>query len=111
MKKKKIQYRTKKMPVINKHKDVKSHNVKINVLSGNIEKEDLIDEINKTVKNINHLKKMNLNDTKLLNTKIYKDPKNSYMRWSLKESIKNQKKMIKIETQVLKNLKSLYKIW
>lgn len=92
------------------HKDTKSHNVKISVMSG-ITEEDLIDEINWTRRKINTF----ILDIKNNNKKIKKRPytlkENSYMRTNLKLNISFTKKLLLKEKQILKNLLQINKIF
>lgn len=95
------------------HKDTKSHNVKISVMSGvhkNITEEQILNEIQITRFNINTL----LNQLKKHNYDLKRNPytlkANSYMRANLKDVIKTKRKGIIIEKQFLKHLLALKKI-
>lgn len=92
------------------HTDVKSHNVKVSVMSG-ITEENLISEIKTTRNNIEHLNRNLQQATKLLKTRLYTNKKNSYMRANLKDKIKYTKKAILVEKNVLKNLLQIKKIF
>ena len=92
------------------HSDVKSHNVKVSVMSG-ITEENLISEIKSTRNNIEHLNRNLQQASKLLKTRLYTNKKNSYMRANLKDKIKFTKKAILVEKNVLKNLLQIKKIF
>jgi hypothetical protein len=92
------------------HTDVKSHNVKVSVMSG-ITEENLISEIKTTRNNIEHLNRNLQQASKLLKTRLYTNKKNSYMRANLKDKIKYTKKAILVEKNVLKNLLQIKKIF
>jgi hypothetical protein len=92
------------------HKDTKSHNVKISVMSGITEK-DLIDEINWTRKKINtFILDINKNN-KNIKKRPYTLKENSYMRTNLKLNIAFTKKLLLKEKQILKNLLQINKIF
>jgi hypothetical protein len=92
------------------HTDNKSHNVKINVLSGIKDNKDIIEEINLLNALILNFKNSIKEDLKNLKKPPYSLKNNSYMRYDLRQGIAARKKMLKIQIETLKHLKKLLKL-